>query len=417
MGRGNGLQSIGGLAYPQAKAHKMADGVWYDSAGSSGTAFDVGSATNPCSDWDDLLTIAAAYNLKRIYVTSAGTLDTTGSNGLKGYHLYRVGGDGFNNLLDPDGEDLDGTTLHDIVLGSTSGQVALGGSGLITAQQCAIVNVTNLGGTYYECGFAGINQFSGGNTRVFSCGTQQFTACTFDLTNLSSGSIHLTEWVGALKLTNLTGGTVHAHVKNGAEIEVDVTCTGGTIIVYGDGIVTNDKGGATVLDYTAHAGREVIAHHLHRKERWFGAPAGWDGTNEVDAADQNSLTAYQSTTGNDTFGTADCIVGSGDTPATAGNQWFDLHSLRVITASANRTYKIRIAWGASYAAGVAAGDYTEIIYRALSAALYPVPPIDLGMIRLPVGTKVFIAAWSGGGNADTLDFVYGLHEYDDEYML
>jgi len=146
----------------------------------------------------------------------------------------------------------------------------------------------------------------------------------------------------------------------------------------------------------------ILDEHFHTISRWFGAK---DGANETNAMD-DVLTAFQIDSGNDTWGTALCIIGSGDTPVDTGMTYFHLNRVLFVDNERSSPYKLRIAWGDSYAAGIAAGQYSE--HMAL-----PGNDNNDFMIRLPriaTGTKVFIACWVGN-NTGTLDFFIGIHEY------
>lgn len=155
-----------------------------------------------------------------------------------------------------------------------------------------------------------------------------------------------------------------------------------------------------------------IEHHLHNRERWCGAAAGWDGTNEVNATDPDRLNPFVMDAGNDTWGVPVCIIGSGDTPVIGGMTLFDPHEL-LVTAVENAKIahkKIRLAWGTSYAQAIIDGTFTEEVFVPLSNRGGNTA-FDLIAQRLAVGTKVFAALWGFGEDTCTIDFIIGIHEY------
>ncbi len=152
--------------------------------------------------------------------------------------------------------------------------------------------------------------------------------------------------------------------------------------------------------------------HLHNKERWLGAVPGWDGSNEVNSASNDSLTDFVLDAGNDTWGTPLCILGSDDTPIITGRVLFDLHRLLITQAERDEKYRFRFAWGDSYAAAVIAGDFAEIEYKALTLA-NDTGPAESIFSKLPVGTKVFAAVWCQGQDTGTISFTVGVHEYEE----
>ena len=74
-------------------------------------------------------------------------------------------------------------------------------------------------------------------------------------------------------------------------------------------------------------------------------------------------------------------------------------------------YRIRIAWGESYAAAVAAGAFTEATFLAVDKKAASVP-VEFFNPRVSAGSKVFMACWASGIDTATIDFTLSLHEYD-----
>lgn len=147
---------------------------------------------------------------------------------------------------------------------------------------------------------------------------------------------------------------------------------------------------------------QLLDEHAHNNERWFGAKAGADETNALDT----SLTPFRIDSGNNTWGTALCIVGSGDTPFETDMTHFHLDGLSVVARERATPYLVRLAWGASYAVGIA--DPLTFTQRLI----FPGDEHNEYLVRLPrldVGTKVFAACWNEG-NTGTLDFFIGIHE-------
>lgn len=154
---------------------------------------------------------------------------------------------------------------------------------------------------------------------------------------------------------------------------------------------------------TDNATLEVILdEHFHTVTRWRGAKAGADETNALD----DILTAFQIDSGNNTWGTALCIVGSGDTPIDTDMTVYHCNKLQVSARERAKPYKMMLAWGDSYAAGVSAGNYTE--QMVFPSDEPPVVIIDIP--RIATGTKLFIAC-EVAANTGTIDFFIGIHEY------
>lgn len=154
-----------------------------------------------------------------------------------------------------------------------------------------------------------------------------------------------------------------------------------------------------------------IERHFHNYERWFGLAAIPDA--EVHRADSitDNPSPFVMDAGNDTWGAWLQVLGSSDTPAIAGSAKYDFHKMDIITVErANATHFIQVAVGASGAAALAAGTYTEFVFRpqSVQGRAAPIPFLDR---RMDVGTKAWTRVLSKGQNTGTVEFYLGLHEY------
>jgi hypothetical protein len=154
-----------------------------------------------------------------------------------------------------------------------------------------------------------------------------------------------------------------------------------------------------------------VERHLHNWESWLGLPLVPNA--EVHCADRigTAVAALQINAGDDTWGSWVCILGSSDTPARVGMTKFDLHRVMVTASQRTQPYFVQIAFGASGAAALAAGTYTEFVYRA-SSAVVEEAPIDIMVKRQNAGTKAFARCYVPTQNLGTLDFFFGEHEYE-----
>jgi len=166
---------------------------------------------------------------------------------------------------------------------------------------------------------------------------------------------------------------------------------------------------AAILDEILHAAEEV-EHHVHNYEDSFGLAAVPVG--ETHRADDMSGTPFQFTAGNNTWGNWLQILGSEDTPFRSSKTKFDLSFIHIVDANNANVYKIQIAFGASGAAGLAAGAYTEFYYKRAAASNRASQDNILNK-RVNVGTKVWARIWCVGASGSTLDAFFGSHEYDE----
>lgn len=158
---------------------------------------------------------------------------------------------------------------------------------------------------------------------------------------------------------------------------------------------------------------EILEAHHHSYERWFGAAAVANG--EIHVAD-SILTVkvpFVVDAGNDDWGSWLQILGSSDTPAIAGNTKFDLHRFDFTAFETNNSvHGFQVASGASGAAALSAGTYSEFILRTGAGTTF-IGPIDLLDKRSDVATKIWVRNWCHGVNTSTLSFFFGIHEYPE----
>lgn len=160
------------------------------------------------------------------------------------------------------------------------------------------------------------------------------------------------------------------------------------------------------LAYRVHE----IERHLHSAGSWFEVAAVPNLT--AHAADRigDGAGAFQIDAGNDDWGTWVQILGSSDTPARTGGAYFDPHQFIVEAAEKAATYFIQIGRGASGAAALTAGTYTEFIYSATVQKDTGIIKVQSG--RAPAGSLLWARCMAPGEDTATLDFYFGIHEYE-----
>jgi len=164
-------------------------------------------------------------------------------------------------------------------------------------------------------------------------------------------------------------------------------------------------------------------HHLHNYERWFeeaGTPSG-ETHIAVGIGDSDGDGAFRISGGDSsatpTWGSWVQVLGSSDTPVQAGKTFFDLHRIQIMaTADVAVVHYIQFAFGASGAAALAAGDYTEMVFfppSILGSQGVTAGPMDMICERQAAGTKVWARLLAVGEATSWLDFFVGIHEYDE----
>lgn len=145
--------------------------------------------------------------------------------------------------------------------------------------------------------------------------------------------------------------------------------------------------GDTLTSIHTHLVNEIETD-VHAKIKWFGRHATQAGT--VWAL-QDTLGLFRSTSGANTWGidAADTTKIFGSTNFTTD---FDISYILIVANSATTVYKVRFVWSTTnFAAGLAAGNITETM-SIPPAANARSAPMQVGMVELTSGTKVWAQA-------------------------
>ena len=175
-----------------------------------------------------------------------------------------------------------------------------------------------------------------------------------------------------------------------------------------DGATTDGLAGTSnSLAYRVHE----IEKHFHSSGSWFGLAANPAAETHAASRIDSTTGPFQIDAGNDDWGTWTLILGSDDTPARAGQTKFDPHEMAVVATEGAFTYFIQFARGATGAAGLAAGTYTEVVFEsdAVGQKAAGVTKVQTG--RANAGDKLWARCKALGENTATIDFYLGIHEY------
>jgi hypothetical protein len=158
---------------------------------------------------------------------------------------------------------------------------------------------------------------------------------------------------------------------------------------------------------------DIIEHHLHSNEVWFGASPGGVGPGL-----QTSLTGFRVTSAAvaNTFGAAIVVLDGSETPVRAGMKYFDPHRIQVLNVQNNaKIYRLRVASNrlghGSWAAAVAAGVYSDVCFK-IDTTTRDASPFYMQTRRQNAGAIVWAAVATADAVAQWVDIIFGIHEYD-----
>jgi hypothetical protein len=177
-----------------------------------------------------------------------------------------------------------------------------------------------------------------------------------------------------------------------------------------DSLATDGLAGTSnSLAYRVHE----IEKHFHSAGSWFGAANSPTATHFADRI--GTCTASFQIDGGDssgapTWGTWVQIFGSDDTPVRTSQLYYDPHEILIAAAQEEVVHMIQFARGASGAAGLAAGTYTELVIGVDATKKFKgITRVQTG--RAPAGSLLWARCIAMGKNTGTVDFYIGIHEY------
>jgi len=170
------------------------------------------------------------------------------------------------------------------------------------------------------------------------------------------------------------------------------------------------NGVSNSLAYRVHE----IERHLHSGGSWFGVANTPTAAHFADRI--GTCTAPFQIDGGDssatpTWGSWVQILGSDDTPARTSMAYFDPHEILIATAQEEVVYMLQFGRGASGAAALSAGTYTELVVGVDATKKFKsITRVQTG--RGPAGSLLWARCIAIGKNTGTIDFYLGIHEYE-----
>lgn len=225
--------------------------------GAAGTAVGVnGTPNNPCNNAADAKVLADTLNLTRYHLQYGLFVAPAGDYSSVSWHSSGPASQ-LNLSASTDNGAAEFTNI--IIVGTILGAVAKRFNG------CVLSNVSISGpAVCRDCLIVGDCAVSGGSSRFINCATIQsdVTAPTLSLTHaLGTTSTDFRGWSGRLKLKNLVGAPRVSFYSNEGEVEVDSTCTGGSVSFFGDVGVVNTSGG-TVVNHVGTSALKLLSETI-----------------------------------------------------------------------------------------------------------------------------------------------------------
>lgn len=244
--------------YPNLQSVNFLAAIHVDPNGYVGTEYPIGTPEWPCSTWADARTISGIRLHNDLVLRGLLALDAAMQNyNFHGYNSKDLA-DGINLA----GFDVDGSSFHNLVM--TGNQ---GGAGYAYYIDSVLFGVTGLRGEVLNCRlYSQLTLATGGGTdyiNFYNCYTQQ---AVVDITVNAPDLVNFYGFKGDMRLNSMTGGIMNIWAADGALIDIQATCTGGTINIYGNARVTDNSAGTVVnhryLDFAIEENNDILSGTL-----------------------------------------------------------------------------------------------------------------------------------------------------------
>lgn len=205
-------------------------------SGSPGTAFPIGTSSNPVDNMVDAITIAQTYGIRQFAILSTITI----TNSIDGYVLEGVGGE---HVVTLSGATTDGTVFENLELAGTA-------TGDFRAYRCEIIDGFIIeDADMYECGLDGTIVVSG-RLDAYDCFSHipGLGTAAVDLSNSATATAQLRRYAGGLTIQNAVSGAVVSLDLMPASLTLAASVTGGTFKVRGIGEAIVNNGTPDSLD-------------------------------------------------------------------------------------------------------------------------------------------------------------------------
>lgn len=233
--------------------------IYFDDAfGIAGTTYPIGTVDMPSNTVADVITICAARHIRNIQVHGAFQLGVA----MLHYNFFDFQHYDIADILNLNGQNVGGSHIEKLIV--TGAQ----GTGLLTMIDCVALTLTDFAGRMHHCSFyTSTCSFKDASfidlvdcESIYGAVTITVQAPTrasiknwrgnLILTAQDGGLCQVRGFTGYLEIDAMTVGTLNIYGQ-GADIQINGDCTGGTINIYGDARVTIIAGATvTVNDYT-----------------------------------------------------------------------------------------------------------------------------------------------------------------------
>lgn len=235
---------------PEIEFASFQNAVWIDSVnGQAGTEYPRGTRQYPVNNWSDAYTIMLTQRFSRYGLMTNSIL---GAVNVEGAEIFGMGH--INTLLsiDASAETQRCTFKNLTIVGYLDGRATL--------EKCLVGNIDYINGFINECGLAGTIKLSGLNPALITNSAQiDVNKLPIIDMNGTGHNIVVSDYHGAIKITNLTGDAVAKIGLSSGRVIIDETVTSGTIIISGVGGVEDNSSGDAIIITKNLINGEMIA--------------------------------------------------------------------------------------------------------------------------------------------------------------
>ena len=229
-----------------------------------------GSQENPFNNMTDTIDFAVANRISDIHFQATAGVPVLLPKSAAGLKFFAQKD---SLIIDFNGQDIDQCYFYRTLLTGAC-VTAIGAS----FDNCYLFGVTGFRGIIQDCLIAGDVELIEGTTIVNTANNSQTIDTPPTITVTGNIKVGMRGVEGEFNIAGITGTASVSLVAAGADITIDASCTGGSIVIYGLANITDNSAGTTVTDLTITSSGGASNDWTEAEKRQMRDALGIDGT-------------------------------------------------------------------------------------------------------------------------------------------
>lgn len=231
--------SAGLISSPAIEFSSFQNAVWIDiTKTTAGTTFDLGTPANPVGNITDALLIATVRGLTKLFIIGDITFDT--GHDLTNFELEGESPNKTTITINP-GAVVDGVEIRNATITGTLDNISI-------IENSTLLSLSSFDGVVRDGTLTSNTITMGAEAHFIDCHIGELGATPVIDMNGSVGDLLVVSYSGNIRVKNLTGNRQAVFEMLSGRVEIDSTCTAGTVIIAGSADYDDNSGPGCTVD-------------------------------------------------------------------------------------------------------------------------------------------------------------------------